>query len=123
MKTLTNVPSVITTAIFGALSLSCGPLSIAADVSGTRQVVVKFEDLNLSNSQGATSLYTRIVTAAHAVCRSVDIDIASRRQLDACVHKAITDAVTKVGQPELFAIYNTHNRQVVPITLAAVWTR
>jgi hypothetical protein len=35
------------------------------------------------------------------------------------VHKAIADAVAKVGQPALFDAYNAHNRQPTPIVLAA----
>ena len=73
MKTLTNLPRLITTAIFGALALSCDAASIAADNSDVPQTVVKFGDLNLSNPQGAATLYSRIVAAAHEVCRSFDI--------------------------------------------------
>ena len=36
----------------------------------------------------------------------------------ACVHKAIADAVTKVNQPELFAIYNSKNHEPRPILVA-----
>jgi hypothetical protein len=39
--------------------------------------------------------------------------------MGACVHKAIVDAVAKVGQPALFDAYNAHNRQSTPIVLAA----
>jgi hypothetical protein len=39
--------------------------------------------------------------------------------MGACVHKAIADAVAKVDQPALFAVYNAHNGQPTPIVLAA----
>ena len=129
MKTLitsTNLPRLITTAIFGAIALSCGAISIAADQSDVPQAVVKFGDLNLSNRQGAATLYSRIVAAAGEVCNSFNIDyrdLRSRARLHACVHKAIADAVTRVGQPELFAIYNAKNHQPRPITVAAAQTR
>jgi UrcA family protein len=126
MKTLTNLPRLITTAIFGALALSCGAVSIAADNSDVPQVVVKLGDLNLSNPQGAATLYSRIVAAGHEVCKSFDIDsrnFASRARLHACVHKAIADAVTKVGQPELFAMYNAKTHQPLPITVAVAQRR
>ena len=124
--TATNMPRLITTAIFGALALSCGTASFAADNSDVPQVVVKFGDLNLLNPQGAATLYSRIVAAAHEVCRSFDIDsrdLAPRARRDACVHKAIADAVTKVGQPELFAIYSAKNHGPLPIIVAAAQTR
>ena len=125
MKTLlasAKHPRLVTAAIFGALALGCGAVSIAADRSDVPQAVVKFGDLNLSNPQGAATLYNRIVFAAHEVCKSFDTvirDLVSHAQLNACVHMAITDAVTKVGQAELIAVYNTRNRQPLPITVAA----
>ena len=125
MKTLiasAKLPRLVATTIFGALALGCGALSIAADSSHVPQAVVKFGDLNLSNRQGAATLYNRIVAAAHEVCKSFDTDIrdlASYPKLDACVHKAITDAVTKVGRPELFAVYNASHRQALPNIVAA----
>jgi UrcA family protein len=126
VKTLTNLSRLITTAIFGALTLSCGAISIAADKNNPPQVVVKFGDLNLSNPQDAATLYGRIVAAGSEVCRPFDIDsrdLGARARLHACIHKAIADAVTKVGQPELFAIYNARNREPLRITVAAAQTR
>jgi UrcA family protein len=129
MKTLmtsSNLPRWITTAIFAALTLTCGAVSIAADNSDVPQAVVKFADLNLSNPQGAITLYSRIAAAANRVCKPFDIDsrdLGSRARLDSCVHKAIANAVTKVDHPELFAVYNAKNHQPRPIIVAAVQTR
>jgi UrcA family protein len=125
MKTLitsAKLPRLVTTTIFGALAFGCGALSIAADLSDVPQDVVKFGDLNLSNRQGAATLYNRIVAAAHEVCKSFDTDMRDlpwHAQLDACIHKATADAVTKVGRPELFAVYNASHRQPLANTLAA----
>jgi UrcA family protein len=125
MKTLittTYLPRLIKTAIIGALALSWGAASLAAGDSEVPKVVVKFGDLNLSNPQGAAKLYGRIAAAGNAVCKPFDINsraLGSRARLDACVHKAIADAVTKVNQPELFAIYNAKNHQSRPILVAA----
>ena len=117
----TGLRGLIATAIFGALAFGCGAVSIAADRSDVPQAVVKFGDLNPSNPQGAATLYDRIIFAAHELCRSFDADIRTIApgQLNACVHRAIADAVTKVGQPELIAVYNTRHRQTLPITVAA----
>jgi UrcA family protein len=124
--TSSNLPRRITTAIFVALALSCGAVSIAADASDVPQVLVKFGDLNLSNPQGATTLYSRIAAAANTVCKAFDIngrDLGSRARLDACVHTAIANAVTNVDHPELFAVYKAKNHQPRPIIVAAVQTR
>jgi UrcA family protein len=129
MKTLilTNRPRLITATFFGALALSCGAVSIAADNSDVPQAVVKYGDLNVSNRQGAATLYSRIAVAAHEVCKSFDVDtnrdLGSRARLNACVHKAIAGAVTKVGQPELFAIYKAKNPQPRAIVLASAQAR
>ena len=129
MKTLTasTQPShLITTAIFAALTLSCGTVSIAGDQGDPPQSVVKFADLNLANPQGAAALYNRIVAAAYDVCVGFDIDtrdLAVESQLLTCVHRAVLKTVTKVGRPELVAIYNARNRDPLPITVAAAQKR
>jgi UrcA family protein len=122
----TKLSRLLTTAIFGALALSCGAGATAANQSDVSQAVVKFGDLNLSNPQGAATLYRRIVAAAHEVCSSFDVDsadFAARALAGACVHKAIADAVTQVGQSELFAIYDAKNHQSLPIAVAAAQAR
>lgn len=124
--TSTNLSRLISTAILGAITLSWGAMSIAADESEAPQAVVKFGDLNLSNPQGAAALYSRITLAAYEVCKSFDIDsrnLGSRARVDACVHKAIADAVTKVDRAELFAVYSAKNHQARPIIVAAAQTR
>ena len=126
LMTPSNLPRRITTAIFAAFALTCGAVSIAADTSDVPQALVKFGDLNLSNPKGATTLYSRIAAAANSVCKPFDIDsldLGSRARLDACVQKAIANAVTKVDHPELFAAYNAKNHQHRPIILAAVQIR
>lgn len=128
MKTLitsTNLSPLITTAIFGALALSCGAISAAADSSDLPQVVVKFGDLNLSTQQGAAALYRRIAAAADEVCESYSPhsrDLLAQQRIRGCVQKAIADAVTRVGRPELFAIYNAKNHRPAPNMVAIAQT-
>jgi UrcA family protein len=122
----TKLSRLLAAATFGALALSCGAGAAAARQTDVSQTVVKFGDLNLSNPQGAATLYRRIVVAAHEVCGSFDvdsIDFAARALTNACVHKAIADAVTKVGQSELFAVYDAKNHQSLPIAVAAAQAR
>jgi UrcA family protein len=123
MKTLITaafLPRLIGTAIFSTLALSWGAASVAAGDSEVPQVVVKFGDLNLSNPEGAAELYNRIAAAGKEVCRSFDSrDLATRARLNACVRKAIAEAVTMVDRPELSAIDNAKNHQPRPIVVAA----
>jgi UrcA family protein len=117
--TSTNLSRLISTTIFGVLTLSWGAMSIAADESDAPQAVVKFGDLNLSNPQGAAALYHRIWSAAVTVCRPQDDrSLASKSRVQSCVHKAIAEAVTKVDRDELFAVYNAKSRQLRPIVVA-----
>jgi UrcA family protein len=123
----TRIRRLIATAMVTAFASSFAVVCAAADDTETVSVVVKFEDLNVANPQGAATLYGRIAAAAHNVCGSYDSDDVfhhgSRSRVNACVRKAIADAVTRVGQPELFAVYNTNNRQPLPITVAAARAR
>jgi len=116
----------ITAAIFGALALSSAAVSYAADSKGVPQVVVPYADLNLSSPQGAGALYARIATAAKKVCHSREVEgrnlPADAWVLD-CVHSVIADAVIRVGEPELFAVYNAKNRAPLPDTGAIAQAR
>jgi UrcA family protein len=120
----TRLRRLIATAIVSGFASSFAVVCAAADSSGTVSETVKFGDLNVSNPQGAATLYRRIAAAARNVCGSYDgWNLGSRASVSACVHKAIADAVTKVARPELFAVYNANNRQPLPITVASAKTR
>jgi UrcA family protein len=121
----TRLRGFIAKAIVIAVAASFTVVCAAADNTETISVVVKYGDLNVSNPEGAATLYRRIAAAASTVCGPNETDswpLGSRAKVNACVHKAIADAVTKVGQPELFAVYNAKNREPLPITLAAAKT-
>jgi UrcA family protein len=121
----TRLRRLIATAIVSAVAASFTVVCAAADTE-TVSVIVKYGDLNISNREGAATLYQRIATAARNVCGSYDTDSwhrVPRASVEACVHKAIADAVTKVGQPELFVVYNAKNREPLPITVASAKTR
>jgi UrcA family protein len=125
MTTTSPLRALAATVIVGFLASSHSAVSQAADTE-TRSTVVKYGDLNLSNPQGAAALYRRISSAAQEVCNyfGADRDFSGvRAAVDACVHKAIMDAVTQVGHPELIAVYNAKNRDPLPITLAAARAR
>jgi UrcA family protein len=111
MKTSTRFRGLMATAIVSALASSFTAVCAAADSSGVLSETVKYGDLNISTSQGATALYGRIRSAAETVCRSFEgRDLVAKAGKYACVNKAISDAVSKIGQPELFTVYNAKNR-------------
>jgi UrcA family protein len=73
--------------------------------SGTApQVTVKYDDLNLSTRQGATTLLARIRAAARHVCgeESQRLDLQHAWQL--CYDASINVAVAKVDSPILTAL-------------------
>lgn len=110
----------IATAIVGALATGFAGIGAAADGSLTRNVMVNYGDLNLSNTQGATTLYRRIVQAARDVCDLHDdrFALSLRLAAESCRARSITDAVTKVGSHELIAVYDANNSHPFPITIA-----
>jgi UrcA family protein len=120
MNTLTiptGLRGLIATAIFGALASSLSAVCAADGGTKPVSVTVKFADLNISNPSGALVLYNRIRAAAQDACSYYWFE----RDADAarCVHGAIANAVTKVNQPALSAVYNTKYKTSVPSTLVS----
>jgi UrcA family protein len=113
--TSTGLRGLIATAIFGFLGL--GLCVVAAADPGAESRTVKFADLNISNASGAHVLYRRIRAAAQVVCSyyffATDTDKAR------CVRDATADAVTKINQPALSAVYNANNKTSVPSGLVS----
>ena len=68
--------------------------------------VVKFGDLDLTHSQGAAVLYTRIRSAAREVCVPEYNWVMEMRAISAkCRDEAIARAVGEVNAPALTAYY------------------
>ena len=119
MNTLTAPTrlGLVATAIFGALASSFSAVS-AAD-AGTEPVslTVKFADLNVSQPRGAAVLYGRINAAAENACSFYWFK--SDADEERCVHDAIANAVMKVNQPALSAVYNAKYKISAPSTLVS----
>jgi UrcA family protein len=111
----TGLRGLIATAIFGALASSFSAIS-AADPSSV-SIKVKFADLNMSSPSGALVLYERIRAAALGACSYYWFE--TNADEGRCVHDAIANAVTKVNQPALSAVYNTKYKTSVPSTLVS----
>jgi UrcA family protein len=111
-------------AILSALAFSFATVSSAEDDATPPQVVVKFADLDLSTSRGAVALYGRIHGAAEDVCwRMYTNTEAYRRYKNACLQKVIADAVNKVDEPALSAVFASQYGVSAPVVVAAAGTR
>jgi UrcA family protein len=102
--TSTGLRSLIATAILGSLALGLSVVAAADPNAESR--TVKFADLDMSNPAAAHVLYRRIRAAAQVVCSyyflPTDTDKAR------CVRDATADAVTKINQPALSAVYGVN---------------
>ena len=106
-------------AIWVALASGCTARPASSAYSDVRKVTLSFDDLHLSNAQGATALYRRMRLAAKQVCSPFDgQDVASKIHMEVCVHRAVADAVATVNRPALFPVYYAHNRP--PLAIAPV---
>lgn len=126
MNTITSTPlrTLVAGAILSALACSFATVSSADDGTSPPQVIVKYGDLDVSTSKGTTTLYSRIHGAADDVCsRMYHSTEAYRRHKDECLQKVIADAVTKVNEPALYAVFASKYGISAPVVLAAAGTR
>ena len=94
----------------------CAP-SFAAEEGTVPAATVKYQDLNLATRQGAEELYRRITAAAYEVCWPQDQGTASgQRALFACVRDATAQAVAKVNNPAVTAVYEHNHLASAPAT-------
>jgi UrcA family protein len=97
---------------------------VCAAETDAPQLIVDYGDLAVSTPRGAAALYHRIRAAAATVCRHLDERALGSKLLnDACVRKAIADAVSKVDQPALSAVYNAKDRHPTSPVLANAQNR
>jgi UrcA family protein len=111
----TGVRGLVATAIFVVLAPSFSIVS-AADTSAASRTV-KFADLNISDPSGAQVLYMRILAAAQVVCSYSSFATDAEKAL--CVRQAIADAVTRINQPTLSAVFNAKNKAPVQSSLVS----
>ena len=69
---------------------------------------VRYSDLDVSKFTGAKILYLRIRLAAETLCKSATT--WGRREGEACVRKAIDDAVARVDAPLLTQYYQLRSK-------------
>jgi UrcA family protein len=120
MNTSTQITRILAVTVFAALTSSIATVSFASDSPDALQVKVKYGDLNVSSISGAGTLYNRIRGAAQTVCHPFDnADLASKKLLAACVHKAMSNAINDVNEPALFTIANAKAGTSKPVLLAS----
>ena len=111
----TGLRGFIATAIFAATGLCFA--AIAAGDPSSASITVKYADLDIASPSGALVLYGRIRTAAQSACSyfwfKTDADEAR------CVHNTIANAVAKVNQPALSAVYNARHKTPAPSPLVS----
>jgi UrcA family protein len=91
------------------LAGSLGVAQAATAYGETPAVVVSFSDLDLSTTEGAKTLYTRISRAAREVCPFEDSVEPSRVAKNrACRDAAIERAVSAINSTQLAAVRTEH---------------
>jgi UrcA family protein len=86
----------------GFLAISGTALASEPAASTTNQTVtypVRYSDLDVSTTAGAKILYLRIRYAAETLCQSAAT--WGKKDGEACVQKAVNDAVARVNAPRL----------------------
>jgi UrcA family protein len=88
----------------GFLSLGCAAIggnALASDIPAAATVtyLVGYSDLDVSTMRGAKTLYLRIRFAAETLCESSVT--WGKKEGEACVRKAVNDAVARVDAPLL----------------------
>ena len=114
-------------AIFGTLTSMSG-VSMADDAMTPPQVAVRFADLDLSQSAGVVQLYGRLKEAAEAVCDayfdgSGGGPLPLQRRYKACWQAALAEAVSKVNEPALSAVFASRQGMSAPVLVAAAKAR
>jgi UrcA family protein len=105
MKNLIKTQSKIVPSIVAATLFAIGGTALASEpatTSTSHQTVtypVRYSDLDVSTPQGAKTLYLRIRYAAETLCESTAT--WGKKEGEACVQKAVNDAVARVNAPKL----------------------
>jgi UrcA family protein len=89
-----------------AAGLSINQASAAPSDSESRNVMVHYSDLDLSQPKDARTLYGRIQRAARVACGDVSHeDLLLVEKYHGCVEQAVTNAVAKISSPRVNEIH------------------
>jgi UrcA family protein len=78
------------------------------------EIIIGYDDLDISHPRGLEELYTRIERAAMAVCDydRMHKELARQRRPAACYKAAVEDAVRQVNKPTLTALHKTKAKTI-----------
>jgi UrcA family protein len=114
IKTQSNLAKLMLAATFFVLSctaISAQALAGQPAVAEVRELVtypVGYSDLDVSKLKGAKILYLRIRHAAETLCESAAT--WGKKEGEACVRKAVDDAVARVDVPLLTQYYQLRSK-------------
>lgn len=96
-----------------------GPFAIAhadrvGQLDGTPKIVVNYDDVDISSSQGLEILYSRIQYAAMDVCGydRLHKELSRQRRPATCYRAAVDDAIKQVNQPVLTAYHRAKSKSM-----------
>ena len=109
--------NVIPCALLAALAGSLSSIAAAAQFSDQApSQLVQFADLDVSSSEGATLLYSRIRSAARTVCEPVDArTLEAKIPRHGCEDQAVERAVAQVNAPALARYYNLRTGRTISV--------
>ena len=87
-----------------------GSAAVASPAQATDQVMVQYDDLDLTRTEGAAALYLRLQQAARIVCDPYKRDPLLRNVRRKCYESTLRDAVQRIDRPALAALHRTHMR-------------
>jgi UrcA family protein len=102
IKTQSKLAKLVVVASFlglGGTALAQSATAAEAAPASTVSYPVGYSDLDVSTTQGAKTLYLRIRYAAETVCESAAT--WGKKEGEACVNKAVNDAVARLNAPKL----------------------
>lgn len=96
-------------------------LTAGAQAGDVPQVHVKYGDLNLATTAGATALYQRIRGAADRVCGVPDTqELARLARAKVCAAQTVAEAVAAVDAPVLTGVHEARLGGAAGNQLAAI---
>jgi UrcA family protein len=114
MKNLIKTQSKTAKFILGLGFLAIGGTALASEptaastTNGSVTYPVQYSDLDVSTVKGAKTLYLRIRYAAETLCESAAT--WGKKEGEACVQKAVNDAVARVNAPLLTQYSQLHSK-------------
>jgi len=109
-RNLFHHSSLVCVALASAAGLLGSTGTLAAEwTEGTRNLTLRYTDMDRSSPDGAVKLYGRIEAAARFVCAERGRRFDEQSDWNRCYRAAIGGAVLRVDSPLLTTIYHQHH--------------